>query len=112
MLAECGGRNQLWVMGQFVDPNSPGGAWSNPAAVNLEIRGFDPAGKAEPPEDNRPGPCAVNCINYEEIYSFHSGGANTLFADGSVRFLRANLDINILAKLVTRSGGEIVPSDF
>jgi hypothetical protein len=28
--------------------------------------------------------------------------------DGSVRFLRAGLDIRVLAALVTRSGGEVV----
>ena len=112
LLAECAGRNQLWVMGRFVTDNSPGGAWSNPGAVNLAIRGFDPVGTAQNPEDNRPGRCGVNCINYEEIYSFHPGGANTLFGDGSVRFLKTGLDISILAKLVTRSGGEILSSDY
>ena len=99
-------------MGRFKSDNSPGGAWSNPAAVNLAISGYNPAGTAEELEDNRPGSCAVDCINYEEIYAFHPGGANALFADGSVQFLKANLDINILAKLVTRSGGEVLPSDY
>jgi prepilin-type processing-associated H-X9-DG protein len=112
LLAECAGRNQLWVMGRLKSDNSPGGAWSNPAAVNLATSGYSPTGSAQDPEDNRPGPCGVNCINYEEIYAFHSGGANALFADGSVRLLKAGLDINIVAKLVTRSGGEVLPSDF
>jgi prepilin-type N-terminal cleavage/methylation domain-containing protein/prepilin-type processing-associated H-X9-DG protein len=112
VLAECAGRNQLWVMGKFVSANSPGGAWANPGAVNLAVRGYNPAGTAQPPENNRPGPCAVNCINYEEVYAFHPGGANTLFADGGVRLLKANLDINVLAQLITRSGGEVLPGDF
>jgi prepilin-type processing-associated H-X9-DG protein len=56
----------------------------------------------------RPGPCGINCINRNEVYSFHPGGANALFADGSVRFLRAGMDIRILARLVTRAGGEVV----
>jgi prepilin-type N-terminal cleavage/methylation domain-containing protein len=112
LLAECAGRNQLWVMGKFADPNSPGGAWANPAAVNLAVAGFDSAGTAEPPENNRPGTCAVNCINYEEVYAFHPVGAHALFADGAVRLLRRQLDINVLAKLITRSGGEVIPADF
>jgi prepilin-type processing-associated H-X9-DG protein len=72
----------------------------------------------------KPGPCAINCTNnfcglptrnYDdgEVYSFHSGGANCVFADGSVQFLRANIDIRIFARLVTRSGQEVVSAgDF
>jgi prepilin-type processing-associated H-X9-DG protein len=56
----------------------------------------------------RTGPCAVNCTNESEVYSFHPGGANAVFADGSVRFLRAGMSIRILARLATRAGGEVV----
>jgi prepilin-type N-terminal cleavage/methylation domain-containing protein/prepilin-type processing-associated H-X9-DG protein len=55
------------------------------------------------------GPCAVNCNNLSgDIYSFHNGGANIAFADGSVRFCRDSIDIKVLAALVTKSGGEII----
>jgi prepilin-type processing-associated H-X9-DG protein len=40
------------------------------------------------------------------VYSFHSGGANIAMTDGSVRFLKQNTDIRILAAFVTRAGGE------
>ena len=61
----------------------------------------------------RPGPCAINCTNDFEVYSFHSGGANAVFTDGSVHFLGASIDIHVLARLVTRAGGEVVSgSDF
>jgi prepilin-type N-terminal cleavage/methylation domain-containing protein/prepilin-type processing-associated H-X9-DG protein len=54
------------------------------------------------------GPCAMNCNNLQgDIYSFHSGGSNVAFADGSVRFLQAAIDIKVLAALVTREGGEV-----
>jgi prepilin-type processing-associated H-X9-DG protein len=56
------------------------------------------------------GPCAVNCTNDHEIYSFHPGAANVVFSDGSVRSLNANIDIRVLARLVTRAGGEVVDS--
>lgn len=56
----------------------------------------------------KPGPCAINCNNDVEVYSFHPSGANAVFADGSVRFLRAGLDIRILAGLITRAGGEVL----
>ena len=54
------------------------------------------------------GPCAVNCTNDREVYSFHPGGANVVFADGSVHFLKATIDIRVFARLVTRAGGEVV----
>jgi prepilin-type processing-associated H-X9-DG protein len=55
----------------------------------------------------QPGPCAINCTNAREVYSFHPGGANAVFVDGSVHFLKANIDIRIFARLVTRAGGEV-----
>src|SRR5262245_5972770 len=55
----------------------------------------------------KPGPCAINCTNDREVYSFHPGGANAVFADGSLHFLNAGIDIRIFARLVTRAGGEL-----
>jgi prepilin-type processing-associated H-X9-DG protein len=53
------------------------------------------------------GPCAMNCNNLQgDIYSFHLGGANICFADGSVRFVRSTILISTLAALVTANGGE------
>jgi len=57
-------------------------------------------------------------INYEpppylrenEIRSLHPGGANGLFCDGSARFLTESMDLNTLAAICTRAGGEIVES--
>jgi prepilin-type processing-associated H-X9-DG protein len=45
------------------------------------------------------------------VYSFHPGGANFVFADGTVHFLSAGINIRILAALITRAGGEVVPAD-
>jgi prepilin-type processing-associated H-X9-DG protein len=56
----------------------------------------------------KPGPCAINCTNDREVYSFHPVGANAVFADGSLRFLKAGMDIRIFARLATRAGGEVV----
>lgn len=42
------------------------------------------------------------------ISSDHPGGANALFADGSVRFLTTSLSAVTLTALCTRDGGEVV----
>lgn len=103
MVAEDAGRPQLWQMGKLVSPlGSASASWSN--VLNpLRIQGFDPA------TDSLPGPCAVNCHNNGEVYGFHSGGANAVFADGSVRLLSSQIDFRVMVALFTRNGGEVIP---
>jgi prepilin-type N-terminal cleavage/methylation domain-containing protein/prepilin-type processing-associated H-X9-DG protein len=43
--------------------------------------------------------------------SAHSGGANVVLADGSVRFLRDSTAITVLWAMATRAGGETVSAD-
>jgi len=106
LVAECAGRPQLWRAGRKV-PNAwlSGGPW---ASRNLLwTRGASSDGSAFY------GPCAINCTNDRAVYSFHPGGANVVFADGHVRFLKASIDIRVFARLVTRAGGEVVSdSDY
>lgn len=42
--------------------------------------------------------------------SFHTGGANAAFGDGSAHFLSENLNISTLGVLVRMSDGQVVPS--
>lgn len=42
------------------------------------------------------------------IGSGHSGGANVAFADSSVRLLSANINLDTLKAMGTRSGGEVI----
>jgi len=102
LLAESAGRNQLWQMGKMVATSGTTGAWANPGTA-IVVTGFDPT------TSTLPGPCAVNCTNNNEVYAFHTGLANMLFADGSVRPLRAGLNINMLIPLMTRAIGEVTP---
>ena len=47
----------------------------------------------------------------DEIFSFHPGGANCLFGDGSVKFLKDTTNLVVLRSLVTLAGGEVISSD-
>jgi prepilin-type processing-associated H-X9-DG protein len=106
LMAECAGRPALW-QGRRQVPNRwlSGGPW---ASRNLLWgRGSTSDGTTFL------GSCAINCTNDREVYSFHPGGANVGFADGSVRFLREDIGIRVFARLVTRAGGEVVSAgDF
>lgn len=59
-----------------------------------------------------PSPTAGNNAGAnDEIFSFHSGGANILFGDGSVRFVKDATNPVVLRKIVTARGNEVVSSD-
>ena len=53
-------------------------------------------------------------------WSWHPGGANWTFADGSARFVTYTVDSNqpqltpasTLMQLVTRNGGEVITGDY
>ena len=45
--------------------------------------------------------------------SYHPGGANFAFCDGSVKFIRSTTAPHVLSALATRAGGEIISaSDY
>jgi prepilin-type N-terminal cleavage/methylation domain-containing protein/prepilin-type processing-associated H-X9-DG protein len=104
-VAEDAGRPQLWH-GSHIVPGgyAPGGGWADPDA-GFRVNGASYDGSIIL------GPCPLNCTNNNEIYSFHKGGAQAAFADGSVHFLKSSINISVLAGLVTRSGGEVLSSD-
>jgi prepilin-type N-terminal cleavage/methylation domain-containing protein/prepilin-type processing-associated H-X9-DG protein len=48
-----------------------------------------------------------------QFYSLHSGrGADFLFADGHVTFLKATMNYKVYKALSTRGGGELIPGDY
>jgi prepilin-type N-terminal cleavage/methylation domain-containing protein/prepilin-type processing-associated H-X9-DG protein len=121
MVSEDANRPQLWVMGRqrtdiiaqtsnypagLVGPGeTTGGVWAeHQKAVSVG------GASADGTTTIGGGPCAINCTNDWEIYSMHPGGANGLFADGSVRFLMATIPIDILGALCSRAGGEVASS--
>jgi prepilin-type processing-associated H-X9-DG protein len=110
LLAEIAGRPQLWQAGRntgkLVAVNTTGfGGWGDGTSLPY-LFGSSTDGTTTP------GPCAINCSNAYGLYSFHRGGVNTVFVDGSVHFVSetANLHSSVIA-LITRNGGEVV-SDY
>ena len=95
--------NQVAAPGLWADHRTPfvfdGCDPSNPTAQQATI-----------PQARRT--FSMNCTNNGEIYSFHTGGANMLFGDGSVRLLRESTSVGVMAALISRNGGEVLPGDF
>jgi prepilin-type N-terminal cleavage/methylation domain-containing protein/prepilin-type processing-associated H-X9-DG protein len=112
MVAECAGRNQHWINGELDSNPVTGGSWGGPWAADntIDVRGYNPVTRTRGHEPMPP--CAVNCMNGGEVYSFHPGGANVVFADGSVHFLKASTNIVTLRALITIRAREQVTPDF
>jgi prepilin-type N-terminal cleavage/methylation domain-containing protein/prepilin-type processing-associated H-X9-DG protein len=119
---ESAGRPQVWTFGRLV-PDS-GLFTSSPLAKRYAslcgwadsnitaARGFrlDPS-QADPANQYiSPGPQLVNGSNNGGIYAFHSGGANALFADASVRFLAEGASPDVVAAMLTVQAGDTVPA--
>ena len=47
----------------------------------------------------------------EDYWSLHPGGANMLFADGSVHFLKSTINVQSWRALATRNVGEVLSAD-
>ncbi len=118
-MSECGGKpvgynhmRQIYnseVNGQPVDGSiepvsSGGGSWGDMFTYSAL------AGAKCNNSGQRLGPCMINYTSNNEIYSWHTGGANALFGDGSVRFLPDSTSATVIVALVTRAGGEVVVS--
>ena len=123
LFAESAGRPALYRKNVLVNPDVTaarvnGGGWCRPAS-DILVLGMSQDGLLET------GACAINCANGSDIvekgyphpylntygnsapYAFHSGIANHLFGDGSVRGIQDSIDIREYARLVTRDGAEV-----
>lgn len=90
-----------------------GGGWGdflngeNWVGGGLYPNGYNPA---TPMLYLQEGPCSINCSNIRgrSFHSFHTGGAQFVIGDGSVRFLSESIDSRTIASLITRQKGEVV----
>jgi prepilin-type N-terminal cleavage/methylation domain-containing protein/prepilin-type processing-associated H-X9-DG protein len=83
-----------------------GGAWADPFSY-AHAAGSSPNGM----RGVAWGTCLINCSSDNEEYSFHPGGVNLLFADGSVHFIKETIDKKVYVFMVCRADGNIISAD-
>lgn len=105
LLSECAGRPQHWQFGKMVSATSGSdGGWADDNNEYI-THGSNLT------DTGSPGPCHTNCHNGNEVYSFHTGGANHVFGDGSVKFIRQSMDIRLFVKYLTRRGNDVITNE-
>ncbi|MEN6497170.1 MAG: DUF1559 domain-containing protein [Thermoguttaceae bacterium] len=93
---EDAGRPQEWVAGRCVATSGIAGARWADDEIDFWI------------DDLCNGTSMINCHNNHEIYSFHPGGSNFLYGDGSVHFHPTSIAAEPFVSLYTRAAGDLV----
>ena len=100
-------RGYIWAMGStgftmfntIVPPNSKQYPWNECSFIG--------SGSGGVPS----WPNAANGMNFANASSNHAGGANVMFGDGSVKFIKDSINMNVWWGLGTRNGGEVISAD-
>ena len=128
-IIECAGRDERFVS-QFFEGMYPVVRGLGPAGGPLARHRFwrwadpgsafgtsgQPNNKGVPTNEGVPWPSTVATAGNqaganEEPYSFHAGGINALFGDGSVRFIKDSINLVAFRSILTLAGGDVVSSD-
>jgi prepilin-type N-terminal cleavage/methylation domain-containing protein/prepilin-type processing-associated H-X9-DG protein len=96
-----GARHRFW---RWADPGSAFGTSGQP-----NNKGF-------PTNEGTPWPTTIATAGNqagqnEEPFSYHPGGVNALFGDGSVRFVKDSINLVAFRGILTINGGDVVSSD-
>ncbi|VTR97986.1 DUF1559 domain-containing protein [Tuwongella immobilis] len=115
MIIEDSAQPNSYILGRDTGTTLPEGrGWADPDGVSGSMDGTHPTTGAINGGSitaSAGATCIMNCNNYSEPYSFHTGGVNVAFADGSVRFVRSTISAATFAALMTRDYGDI-PGDY
>jgi prepilin-type processing-associated H-X9-DG protein len=96
-----GARHRFW---RWADPGSAFGTSGQPNNKGLPTNEGVSWPSTVATAGNQAGP-------NEEPFSFHPGGVNALFGDGSVRFIKDSINLVAFRSILTLSGGDSVSSD-
>jgi prepilin-type N-terminal cleavage/methylation domain-containing protein/prepilin-type processing-associated H-X9-DG protein len=112
LLFESAGGPDLWQLGALQNGQTTANTqmWADHRNYDI-FDGTNPStGESDDATATRPQRTqAINGTNDGEPYSLHSGGMNIVRADGSVTFIRQSITVGIVAALVTRDHGEVLP---
>jgi prepilin-type processing-associated H-X9-DG protein len=121
LCTESAGLPDLWIRGvkttlptpvQNWTVSNPGGCWSCFRNAELWVTGSSFSGLER---GSASAICVINCTNetyLNFVYSFHPGGGNVAFCDGSARLINQSISAVVMCNLVTYRGNEIVGNNF
>ncbi len=107
-----GGTRSTWRWAEPGNGNGisgpPNGIYGNPVWGKVVNNNAQPVGGPTTGGNGNIG-ChwsTNNCGPAGEPFSFHNNGVNALFADGSVRFIRDDIDVQTFKRLITSIEGQ------
>jgi prepilin-type processing-associated H-X9-DG protein/prepilin-type N-terminal cleavage/methylation domain-containing protein len=109
MIVECAGRPTVYRAGLLREDlaNEQGIGWADSGGP-FSLDGSNADGSIEGGGPSAGSLFAINRRNDNEPYSFHSGGANVLFADGHSEFVHESIDLIEFARFVTRDAEDAI----
>jgi prepilin-type processing-associated H-X9-DG protein len=105
IIASC---DNAWQSGGSFD-NQRGRDWAHGAMAQTLFNTLIPPNGRKWTHCSNTGSTVMAAIS--NASSYHSGGANTLMTDGSVRFMKDSIAQTVWWSLGTRNGGEVISSD-
>ncbi len=109
LICEDAGRPDRWINGKLISSGTQNdGGWGDPNS-DYGLDGVTVS--ASGTSTTSPGNCVINCDNDNETYAFHTAGANHVFADGSVRFVKSSISPQTYAALITAQGGGLTAAE-
>jgi len=102
MTSGLGGQRRFWRWGEAANGIGVSGLINNKTRPMNSLKPYPGASGA-----NAQFGAGAN----DEIFAYHSAGANILFGDGSVKFLKDSISPVILRGLVTYKGREVIGGD-